>query len=192
MKEYTYLGSKIEERGRCIEEVKQRIGKTKTAFWKCKDFLRRDITIELKKRLLNCYVKSVVAYGSEAWTYTKEIKNRLNALQLWCYRRMLRIKYTDHVTNRRVKEYMRTEKIWADDLAKSKLRFAGHILRGSSGKLAQIVVEGFIDGKRDIGRQRRTWGDDIKEWTKSENLRTAKRISEDRDCWKIMVHNLQT
>ena len=123
----------------------------------------------------------------------KGIKNRLNALQLWCYRRMLRIKYTDHVANKRVKEYMRTEEIWADDLAKRKLRFAVHILRGSSGKLAQqIVVEGFIDGKRDKGRQRRTWGDDIKEWTKSENLGTAKRRSEDRDCWKIMVHNLQT
>ena len=65
MKKYTYLGSIIEERGRCIKEVKQRIGKAKTAFWKCKDFLRRDITIELKKRLLNCYVKSVVAYGSK-------------------------------------------------------------------------------------------------------------------------------
>ena len=106
---------------------------------------------------------------------------QIEALQLWCYRKMLRIKYTDHVTNRRVKEYMRTEEIWDDDLAKRKLRFAGHIPRGSSGKLAQIVVEGFIDEKRDKGRQRRTWGDDIKEWTKSENLGMAKRRSEDRD-----------
>ena len=53
-------------------------------------------------------------------------KNRLNALQLWCYRRMLRIKYTDHVTNRGVKEYMRTEEIWADDLAKRKLNCWTH------------------------------------------------------------------
>ena len=70
VKEYTYLGSIIEERGRCIKTT-NREGK---ALWKCKDFLRRDITVELKKRLLNCYVKSVVANGSEAWTYTKEIK----------------------------------------------------------------------------------------------------------------------
>ena len=77
---------------------------------------------------------------------------------------------------------MRTEEIWADDLAICKLGFTGCILRGSSGKLAQIVVEGFIDEKRDKGRQYRTWGDDIKEWIKSKNLGMAKRRSEDRDC----------
>ena len=81
---------------------------------------------------------------------------------------------------------MRIKEKWADDLAKRKLRFAGHILRGSSGQLAQIVVEGFIEGKRDRGRQHRTWGNDIKEWTKSEDLGVAKRRSEDRDSWRIM------
>ena len=71
--------------------------------WKCKELFRRDINIDLKKRMLYCYVKSVMSYGCETWTYSKIVQNKIDAFQLWCYRRMLKIRYTDHVTNTRVK-----------------------------------------------------------------------------------------
>ena len=63
--EYRYLGSSIDERGSSLGEVKKRIGMRKTAFWKCKELLRRDVNMELKKRVLNCDVKSVLSYGCE-------------------------------------------------------------------------------------------------------------------------------
>ncbi|KAG1668804.1 Craniofacial development protein 2 [Nymphon striatum] len=152
VKEYTYLGSVVNENAKCLIEVRKRIGMAKTSFWKCKEFLRRDLALTLKKRLLDCYVKSVAAYGCEAWTFSKEITARINALQLWCYRRMLKVKYTDHVTNKKVKERIGAEKIqWAEDLARRKLKFAGHVMRGRCETLTQLVLEGLVEGKRDRG-----------------------------------------
>ncbi|KAG1652517.1 Tyrosine-protein phosphatase 10D [Nymphon striatum] len=66
VKEYTYLGSVVNENAKCLTEVRKRIGMAKTSFWKCKEFLRRDLALTLKKRLLDCYVKSMAAYGCEA------------------------------------------------------------------------------------------------------------------------------
>ena len=60
----------------------------------------------------------------------------------------MKIKYTDHVTNKRVKEIIGVEANWSEDLAKGKLRYAGHIMRGSSGGLVQLVLEGYIVGKK--------------------------------------------
>ena len=130
----------IYEDMRSIGDVKRRIGMGKTAFLKCKELFRRDININLKKRMLDCYVKFVMSYGCESWTYSKTIQNRIDAFQLWCYRRMLKIRYTDHVTNTRVKEIIGVERNWSEDLARRKLRYAGHIMRGSSGGLVQLVT----------------------------------------------------
>ncbi|KAG1686589.1 Arachidonate 12-lipoxygenase, 12R-type [Nymphon striatum] len=186
VKEYTYLGSVVKENAKCLTEVRKRIGMAKTSFWKCKEFLRRDLALTLKKRLLDCYVKSVAAYGCEAWTFSKEIIARINALQLWCYRRMLKVKYTDHITNKKVKELFGAENIqWAEDLARRKLKFEGHVMRGCCDTLTQLVLEGLVEGKRDSGRQRKVWGDDLKEWTKSKNLGEVKRKAENKVVYGV-------
>ena len=75
----------IDEDIRSIGDVKRRIGIEKTAFWKCKELFRRDINISLKKRMLNCYAKSVMSYGCETWTYSKTIQNKIDVFQVWCY-----------------------------------------------------------------------------------------------------------
>ena len=74
-----YLESIIDELGSSLSEVKTRIGAAKDAFWKCKEFIRRDIPKQLKLRLLNCYIKSVVTYGCETWTFSSEIKRIIDA-----------------------------------------------------------------------------------------------------------------
>ncbi|KAG1695917.1 UDP-glucose:glycoprotein glucosyltransferase 1 [Nymphon striatum] len=109
------------------------------------------------------------------------------------FRRMLKIKYTDHMTNKKVKECIAAENIqWAEDFAKRKLKFAGHIIRGQDEhKLARLVMEGLVEGKKDRGRQRRVWGDDLKEWSKSTSIGQMKRQAENRDVWKKMVHDLR-
>ena len=79
-----------------------------------------------KNKLLDCYIKSVVSYGCETRTFNKEIIQRPDALQLWCYRKMLKIKY---VTNEKVKKMLGVKQRWSEELAKRKLRFAGHKMR---------------------------------------------------------------
>ena len=135
----------------------------RAAFWDCKEFLRRDMSIDLKIRLLDCYVKSVVSYGCEIWTFNKEIIQRLDALQLWCYRKMLKIKYVDHVTNEKVKKMLGVKQRWSEELAKRELRFAGHIMRGRCGW--KELLRG-----RETGGQRRVWTDDVKNWSGSGSL----------------------
>ena len=105
--------------------------------------------------MLDCYLKSVVSFGCETWTYNNIIHNKVDAFQLWCYIEILKIKYTDHVTKKRVKEIIGVEGNWWEDLARRKRRYAGHIMRGSSGGLVQLVLEGFIEGKKGQGRPRR-------------------------------------
>ncbi|KAG1708508.1 Dynein assembly factor 1, axonemal [Nymphon striatum] len=75
------------------------------------------------------------------------------------------------MTNKKVKECIAAENIqWAEDFAKRKLKFAGHIIRGQDEhKLARLVMEGLVEGTKDRGRQRRVWGDDLKEWSKKHN-----------------------
>ena len=94
---------------------------------------------------------------------------------------MLNIKYSDHVTNQKVKEIMKMENNWAEDLVKKKLKFVGHVMRGSNGKLTQMVLEGFIEGKKGRGRPKRKWSEDVKEWTASETLGDAKRRSKNKE-----------
>ncbi|GFR62323.1 eukaryotic translation initiation factor 3 subunit F [Elysia marginata] len=82
---------------------------------------------------------------------------------MWCYRRILKV----------------------------QLRYAGHIMRGSSGPLLQLSQEGKIEGKRRQGRPRRNWMDGVKEWPGSTSYGDTKRKAENREEWRDMVANLR-
>jgi len=191
VEEYKYLGQWITADGRCLEEVKRRIGRAKSEFWELKELIRKDLNIKLKKRILETYIFSIVSYGSESWTYGKEVIRKIRAFENWCYRRILRISWKDHVTNEMVEQRMGCQMKLATRLCQRKARFAGHIMRGSSGGLASLVIEGTIEGTRGRGRPRRTWGKDITTWTKTENLGSAKRKAENRSLWRSLVVNLR-
>ena len=80
------LGSWITQDARCEEEVKIRIGMAKAAFWQNKEIMRRNLTFSTKKKILNCYVFSVLNYGCETWTWNKTMRSRVDAFEMWCYR----------------------------------------------------------------------------------------------------------
>ncbi|KAG1672345.1 Casein kinase II subunit beta [Nymphon striatum] len=190
VKQYKYLGTWITEDGRCISEVKRRIAKAKDYFWKCKEFLRSNLNITLKKRLLHTYIFSIVGYGSESWTYNKEITNKIRAFEYWTYGRILKISWTERIANEKVLQLMRTEEKLLKRLKERKMRFAGHVMRGSSGDLLNLILEGSIERVRDRGRQRRTWGDDVKGWSRTTSIGDAKRTAESRENWRRIVANL--
>ena len=83
----------------------------------------------------SCYINSVLMYCCESWTITEEIKRRIEAFEMWCYRRILKISWRDRITNvevlRRVGE---TETKIYRNICRRKLKFAGHVLKGSSGE----------------------------------------------------------
>ena len=88
VKKFKYLGSLITEDGRCEAEVKARIGMVKDAFSKLKELLTRKMNKTTKKKMIKTLVWSIVLYGAETWTLRKEEVNRLNAFEMWLWRRM--------------------------------------------------------------------------------------------------------
>jgi hypothetical protein len=102
VEKYAYLGADITNGARCLSEVKKRIAIAKTAFWKQKEILRRNINVKTKLRILNNYIYSILTYASESWTNEKSLSNRIKASENWCYRRILRVSWIEKVTNKEI------------------------------------------------------------------------------------------
>ena len=111
----------------------------------------------LKLRILKIYIISVVGCGSEAWTFSSTVKEKINAMEMWCYRRILKISWKEIISTEEVLDMIGKRKSLLQDLIKRKMRFVGHMMRGSSGLLSRLVLEGMIEGIRDRGRQKRSW-----------------------------------
>ena len=108
---------------------------------------------------------SVLNYGCESWTLNKAMFKKMNAFEMWCYRRILKISWKDRITNVEVLQRMQTSLHFMSNMKKRKLEYAGHVMRGSSGETHMYILEGKMHGKKPRGRPRRMWMDDITEWT---------------------------
>ena len=87
--------------------------------------MRRNIKVGTKKKILNCYVFSVLNYGCECWTWNKSMSKKVNAFEMWCYRRMLKISWKDKISNKDVLDRMRIDLHFMKDM-KRKLEYRGH------------------------------------------------------------------
>ena len=128
----------------------------KEAFWKNKELLRRNIRPRTKLKILNCYVFSVLNYGCECWTWNKATLKKIDAFEQWCYRRILKISWKDKVKNDAVLGRIQTSMHFKKDMKKRKLEYAGHVLRGSSGRTHLVLLEGKVCGKKSGGKPRLT------------------------------------
>ena len=96
---FKYLGSLISQDGRCITDVKSRIAMAKEAFNRRKELLTKRMNIELKKKIVTTVVWPVALYGCETWTLTKEECRRLEAFEIWVWRRMQKVDWKERKTN---------------------------------------------------------------------------------------------
>ena len=153
---FIYLGSMFTSDGRCVQDVRRRIGIAKSAFTSLEKVLKsRDIKLQLRIRVLKCYVWSTLLYGSETWTLTSDLMKQLEATEMWFLRRMLRISYKDKVTNEEVLRRAKVDRTLMKDIVKRQMEFFGHVIRKE--ELKNLVVTGFIEGTRARGRQRETY-----------------------------------
>ena len=100
----------------------------KSAFWECKEFMKRDIGMKLNTKLLKCYIWPVALYGCETWPFTKDIERRLNALDIWCYRRIFKTGWTEKIKNDEIWRRASTNYSLLNAAKEQKLKFAGHVL----------------------------------------------------------------
>ncbi|GFR86317.1 endonuclease-reverse transcriptase [Elysia marginata] len=92
---YSYLGHMITEDVFTLKDVQIGIEKTRQKFGENKELLRRNIGLNTKKRILACYVFSVFNYSCEAWTYPKTVQKKIQTFEMWCYRRLLKVPWTE-------------------------------------------------------------------------------------------------
>ena len=128
-----YLGYMATEDGECDKEIKRRIGIARTAFESMAKILTsRNISIKLRSHIAKCYIWSTLLYGAETLTLTKVTSDKLEAFEMWLYRRMLRISWKEHKTNGEVLHKMETNRSLLNSIEqKRKCQYFGHTIRGN-------------------------------------------------------------
>ena len=184
---YKYLGSVVTKDGRSVEEIKTRIAIAKNAFNKVKHIVtNRSISISLRRRFIKSYVWSTMLYGCEAWTINKDMEKRIEAAEMWFFRRMLKISWTDRVSNDVVLHRAGTKREIMKFIRQRQLRFLGHVMR--SQQLENVCMTGRIEGQRGRGRPRVKLVDSLAKVvgggvTPAQLL----RMTETRSDWRSMV-----
>ncbi|KAI5746408.1 hypothetical protein M8J77_003278 [Diaphorina citri] len=148
---FRYLGGLIKSNGSCTEEIRSRIGMGKIAFEKVKDLLTtRRIPLKLRKRFAKCYVWSVVLYGAETWTMRKKEEKYLESFEMWVWRRLEGIKWSDRVRNEEVLRRVDEKREILRTIVNRKRSWLGHILRRNC--LQRRRAE-----RKEINRKKEVW-----------------------------------
>jgi len=165
MESFKYLGSILTNDGRCTCEIKCRIAMAKAAFNKKRALFTSTLDVELRKKLVKCYIWSIALYGAETWTLRAVDQKHLESFEMWCWRRMEKISWTDHVSNEDVLLRVKEQRNILHEIRKWNANWIGHILRRNC--FLQQVIEGKIQGGIEVtGRQGRRCTkllDDLKE-----------------------------
>ena len=174
---FIYLGTEISEDGKSDKEIERRINIAKEKFSKISNLLTsKKLKISTKLRIVKCYVYSIFTYGCESWTLSKVLEDRIDAMEMWCLRRIGNIKWSDRVTNESVLKKLNTKRQLLKSIQKRKTKYFGHIKRKKN--LLTTSLEGKMEGKRPRGRPRNTWMTDIKEWTRESAYACTQRAAD--------------
>ncbi|GFO12710.1 endonuclease-reverse transcriptase [Plakobranchus ocellatus] len=185
---FKYLGTIISNDGKTNREISARTAQAKIIFQKMKTILtNKYISIESRKRALQCYIEPVLMYGCEAWTISKQIQNKLEATEMWFLRRMLRIPWTAKKTNERVLNEANKRRSPVRTIRKRQATFLGHVMK--RGKLEHLVTTGKFEGKRSRGRQREKIMDGLATWLAPGKVSDILAAVKDRDLWRDMIAN---
>ena len=122
----------------------------------------RDITLPTKARLVKAMIFPVVMYGCESWTVKKAELRRIDAFELWCWRRLLRVPWTARRSNRSILKKISPGISLEGMMLKLKLQYFGHVMQRVDS-LEKTLMLGGIGGRRRRGRQRMRWLDGITE-----------------------------
>ena len=182
--EFKYLGSIKTNNGTCTKDIKVRIAMAKNKMLQLNNIWKdHSLPIHLKMKLLECLVWPVMLYGCETWTQKKEDNKRIEAAEMWFYRRLLRVSWKDKKTNESILEELGTSRRLLSLVSKRKLKYAGHAIRNEKTSLMKIALQGKTEGKRKRGRPAATLMSNLTE-ASGCSLHEISRRCLDREQWR--------
>ncbi|CAH2241180.1 jg3246 [Pararge aegeria aegeria] len=191
VRNYKYLGTWLNDTWSSDQEIRSRIEIARSTFTKMKKVLcNRRLKIPLRIRLLHCYIWPILLYGCEAWTIKEDLRKRIEAFEMWTFRRMLAISWTLKVSNEEVLRRVNQRRELLHTIKIRKVAYLGHVLRHERYELLQLIMMGRVAGRRGVGRRKKSWLRNIREWTEIASAAELFRLAKDRQEFTKLTANL--